>query len=254
MKCRRIFATVVIILIILIIGGFGLYLFSIQKGIKYEDKLIIFISFVGLFSTFGGAFLGALIAGKYSLKAVKEQEKKKQEAIDLKIKNLTTLAIIQIEDEKTYIEQHIRNCIENNDSSSIKNLSTIIGVFSKPLMDIVNSKETFKADKNVYTPILRFMSTCNRLRNYELHSFDYELSLEDNSCRISDYRDVFLKNDESNKRNEFSEDSHPYIAEAFLIYCILEDEFDKLKSLILQKDIYESKGSIEAEINEYRFY
>lgn len=56
------------VIIGLVIIAFGVYLFFIQSGIAYKDKLIIFISFVGLFATFGGAYLGAKISGNNALK------------------------------------------------------------------------------------------------------------------------------------------------------------------------------------------
>ncbi|PTF48573.1 hypothetical protein BUY12_11375, partial [Staphylococcus chromogenes] len=217
-------------------------------------SLEISIALFSMFATFAGAYLGALIAGKYTLKAVEYQDKIKQDSINLKIKNKTTLAIIEIEGERTYVEQHIYNCIESQDSNSIENLSTIIGVFSKPLIDIVNSTETYEADKCVYIPILRFMGKCNRLMNYERHSFDYRSSLKYDMQHISQYRDEFLNDDERIERDKFNKDNHPYIAEAFLIYTILERELDKLKDDLLQDDIYNSKGSVDAEMNEYRFY
>lgn len=246
-------AFIFIFAIIVFVFSIGYIIRSVDPEHSVEGYTIA-ISFVGIFATFGGAYLGALIAGKYTLKAVENQDKIKQDSVNLKIKNKTTLAIIEIEDESTYMEQHIRNCIENKDSNNIESLSTIIGVFSKPLNGIVDNTETYEADKNVYIPVLEFMATCNRLRNYEQHSFDYDLSLEDSLCKISDYRDDFLNEDELNKRCEYSENTHLYIAEAFLIYCILEKEFEKLKSSILQEDIYKSKRSIDAEMNEQRFY
>ena len=53
----------------------------ILSNIETENKLegyTISISFIGLFATFGGALVGALIAGRYSLKTVNEQRKMNQ--------------------------------------------------------------------------------------------------------------------------------------------------------------------------------
>ncbi|MFQ3837919.1 hypothetical protein [Staphylococcus pseudoxylosus] len=71
--------------VITIIGLISLMIFAfiftigyILSNIDPENKLegyTIAISFIGIFATFGGAYLGALIAGKYSLKAVEEQNR-----------------------------------------------------------------------------------------------------------------------------------------------------------------------------------
>lgn len=67
------------VIIGLVIIAFGVYLFFIQSGIAYKDKLIIFISFVGLFATFGGAYLGAKISGDNARKLFEIQQKHEME-------------------------------------------------------------------------------------------------------------------------------------------------------------------------------
>lgn len=61
------------VIIGLVIIVFGIYLFFIQSGIAYKDKLIIFISFVGLFATFCGAYIGAKISGDNARKILLHQ-------------------------------------------------------------------------------------------------------------------------------------------------------------------------------------
>lgn len=67
---------IVIISILIIILLFCIFIF-IQQGIEYKDKMTICISFSALFATFGGAYFGAKISGKYTLKSIEEQQKKR---------------------------------------------------------------------------------------------------------------------------------------------------------------------------------
>jgi len=68
--------TIIVIIVVSMIAilSFGLVIGQmVEKEYIYETLMII-ISFVGVFATFGGAYLGALIAGKYTLKTVHMNE------------------------------------------------------------------------------------------------------------------------------------------------------------------------------------
>ncbi|MEB6320274.1 hypothetical protein MXM74_04950 [Staphylococcus xylosus] len=70
--------------VIIIIGVISLMIFAfiftvgyILSNIDSKNKLegyTIAISFIGIFATFGGAYLGARIAGEYTLNAVEKQK------------------------------------------------------------------------------------------------------------------------------------------------------------------------------------
>ncbi|WP_353462659.1 hypothetical protein PYH58_11675 [Mammaliicoccus sciuri] len=68
--------TIIVIIVVSMIAilSFGLVIGQmVEKEYIYETLMII-ISFVGVFATFCGAYLGALIAGKYTLKTVHMNE------------------------------------------------------------------------------------------------------------------------------------------------------------------------------------
>lgn len=69
--------------VLLFIVYFTNWLISlILKGDMSFDKLNLLIAFIGLFSTFGGALVGALISGQYTLKAIdKEKDQKRLDQI-----------------------------------------------------------------------------------------------------------------------------------------------------------------------------
>lgn len=78
MKDKVQFVLIVLLGIVAFILFFGFVLSNIDPNNKLEAYTLA-ISFVGIFATFGGAYLGALIAGKYTLKTLKLSEDIKRE-------------------------------------------------------------------------------------------------------------------------------------------------------------------------------
>ncbi|MEK4757672.1 hypothetical protein [Macrococcoides caseolyticum] len=65
--------TVIFIVLTLLVFGFGGAFKFVNSPPGSLDGYILIVSFMGLFATFGGAYMGAKVSGEYSLKAVKEQ-------------------------------------------------------------------------------------------------------------------------------------------------------------------------------------
>lgn len=121
--------------VITIIGVICLMIFTfiftvgyILSNIDPENKLegyTIAISFIGIFATFGGAYLGALIAGKYSLRTVEKQfinERKNnlnKVVVTLSFYNISLFKVFnsifkQINTSNDKIERDIKNDIPLN--------------------------------------------------------------------------------------------------------------------------------------------
>lgn len=81
----------IIVVISLVIFAFIFTVGFILSNIDPENKLegyAIAISFIGIFATFGGAYLGAKMAGKYTLQTVRMNEDIKREINEKKAKHL----------------------------------------------------------------------------------------------------------------------------------------------------------------------
>ncbi len=65
--------TVIFIVLTLLVFGFGGAFKFVNSPPGSLDGYILIVSFIGLFATLGGAYMGAKVSGEYSLKAVKEQ-------------------------------------------------------------------------------------------------------------------------------------------------------------------------------------
>lgn len=126
--------------VITIIGVIGLMIFTfiftvgyILSNIDPKNKLegyAIAISFIGIFATFSGAYLGALIAGKYSLKTVEKQFINERK--DNLNKVVVTLSFYNISLFKVFnsIFEQINTCNEKIEAD-IKNDTPLNLIFKK---------------------------------------------------------------------------------------------------------------------------
>ncbi|WP_239740061.1 hypothetical protein [Mammaliicoccus sp. P-M59] len=248
--------TIIVIIVVSMIAilSFGLVIGQmVEKEYIYETLLLI-ISFVGVFATFGGAYLGARIAGEYTLNAVEKQNEKEQHSKNIKIRNKMTLSIVRVEDEISGLSEHLSSFYETNDPKGLTESNVIVDVFATPFLEISKNDETYESDKDIYIPMLQFISACNRMQNYSSHSFDYSLPSELNQPIITRYRDIFLNESEICERKEKETDYHPYIVDASIIFNILVKELNVLKEKVLEEDLYNSIGFIDGEYHEQRVY
>ncbi|MDW5472283.1 hypothetical protein SAZ06_12045 [Staphylococcus equorum] len=193
--------SIVSLTIIAFIFLVGYILSNIDPDNKLEGYVIA-ISFIGIFATFGGAYFGARIAGKYTLNAVEKQSQKEQHSINIKIRNKMTLSIVRVEDEISGLSEHLNSFYETNDPIGLTESNDIVDIFATPFLELSKNDETYESDKDIYIPMLQFISACNRMQNYSRHSFGYSLPSEFNSTIIMGYRDIFLNGAEICERKE----------------------------------------------------
>lgn len=79
MKYLKNRTNIIFTLVSLILFVFGIYYLHLTfKDINKIDRIDIYISFIGIFATFGGAYLGAKISGIYTIKSLKITEANKK--------------------------------------------------------------------------------------------------------------------------------------------------------------------------------
>ncbi|TGE18845.1 hypothetical protein [Staphylococcus petrasii] len=69
---------VIFLIIFFILFVYGGYCINSNFNSKDVNKINIYISYIGLFATFGGAYLGAKISGQYTMKSLKISENNKK--------------------------------------------------------------------------------------------------------------------------------------------------------------------------------
>lgn len=90
--------TVIIVILILVIFGFGGAFQNIFNGHANFDGYMLVISILSLFSTFGGAYLGAKVSGEYTLKANEKQFEEQRFIIREKAQNMKYDILVGIVD------------------------------------------------------------------------------------------------------------------------------------------------------------
>ena len=79
MKYLKNRTNIIFTLVSLILFVFGIYYLHLTfKDINKTDRIDIYISFIGIFATFSGAYLGAKISGIYTIKSLKITEANKK--------------------------------------------------------------------------------------------------------------------------------------------------------------------------------
>ncbi|MDN7233062.1 hypothetical protein [Staphylococcus haemolyticus] len=159
------------VIIGLVIIVFGIYLFFIQSGIAYKDKLIIFISFVGLFATFCGAYIGAKISGDNARKILLHQ---------LTINSLEK----KFEKNKEFIEETNR-LTESTDFEI-----TIIRASNSSILKLFKKRNMNKYLINIFY----------RLKCIDMLLNDYKKTCNDKKLNVKEMSVQILKDFEDTKR------------------------------------------------------
>ncbi|RIO08114.1 hypothetical protein BUZ94_11685 [Mammaliicoccus sciuri] len=209
--------TIIVIIVVSMIAilSFGLVIGQmVEKEYIYETLMII-ISFVGVFATFGGAYLGARISGKYAIKvANKEREQFEQERRYIRnvyIKKYirfnsikfskvhviyTTLSNIVDNEEKIYYVYTLKDVTltfpEDNETVKVIELYDFIYEFNKTITNIVNDEKCIVAYDKYTDALLRMQNTSKRFLNtfkrkeivgYEFDKFKYFLEELKDTCK-----------------------------------------------------------------------
>lgn len=237
---------IVIISILIIILLFCIFIF-IQQGIEYKDKMTICISFSALFATFGGAYFGAKISGKYTLKSIEEQQKNEQDKIDEIVRYNVTLAIIKIEDNIEEIYHKLEVHIDNSDEKNLDSVQKICDGFILPIKNFIEDENVGKARINMNIALSEYIRVGNRLANYGMHSYDYDHPEFDDEIIRNSLRDFYLTKEEIEIRDS-NNSIHYYIAECLMVYKTLYKNLEILKDKVLDKNIYDSIPKIDSDI------
>lgn len=177
-----------ILVAIVTVFGFILFFGFVLSNIDPDNKLegyVIAISFIGIFATFGGAYLGAKISGEYAIKvANKERELFKQEREFIR---------------NVYIRKYIK-------FNSIM-FSKVHGIFTV-LKNLDVNVETINRLYSIEDATLTFPEDNKVIKIIELYDFIYEFNetitniVNNEKCIVADdkYTDALLRIKTSSKR------------------------------------------------------
>ncbi|GGI39119.1 hypothetical protein [Mammaliicoccus stepanovicii] len=168
------------LIILAVVGVFGFVLFFgfNLSNIFPDNKLqayTLVISFVGLFGTVIGAYLGAKIAGDNARELYEHQKNQKNYEKRSKVELLTSIKLIEVLNHSIRIENDIELLyVGENDKRDIKeiieksviNIDDLIDGYAKPIIELLEDKELYNGTIGLYKSLLKMFNDCNRMQQH----------------------------------------------------------------------------------------
>lgn len=180
---------IVFLLAIMSVFSFILFLGLVFSNIDQENKLEAYtlaISFVGIFATFGGAYLGAKIAGDNARDLYEHQKNQKNYEEKSKVELLTSIKLIEVLNHSKIFENDIELLyVEKNDKRDVKeiieksviNINDLIDGYAKPIIELLEDKEIYNGTVGLYKSLLQMFNDCNRMKQHikviDMYDKDY---------------------------------------------------------------------------------
>lgn len=174
MKNKVQFVIIALLGIVAFILFFGFVLSNIDPDNKLEAYTLA-ISFVGIFATFGGAYLGAKIAGDNARDLYEHQKNQKNYEEKSKVELLTSIKLIEVlnhskifenDIELLYVEENDKRDFKEITEKSVKNINDLIDGYAKPIIELLEDKEIFNGTVGLYKSLLQMFNDCNRMKQH----------------------------------------------------------------------------------------
>ncbi|MBM0753094.1 hypothetical protein QJ771_09330 [Staphylococcus epidermidis] len=221
---------------------------EITKFKNVKEILQIIISIVGLFATFGGAYLGAKISGDNARKLYELQKNETENKIINKIEFITNKKMMKVirhannvkesrlllyvapEDNRTYDK------IMNN---VIMEVLELIDGYANPIIELLEKTEIHEKSPQLYQSLLKMFNECNRM-NYHINQVDVKDKTgklpEDFKNLSEEERDYLL-----NKVHEYREQVRKDILINFVEFEFIESILNDCTTEILNSISEENK-------------
>ncbi|MBF2227378.1 hypothetical protein K4O92_07515 [Staphylococcus epidermidis] len=243
-----------ILILVSIIIAIILFVFVVGYIISYLDPkhsitgYSIAISFIGIFATFGGAYLGAKISGDNTRNLYKEQKKDANNELRYKSEFLFCMKLSDLKENHNILKHYAINKVDINNFEVDNTLQivSVLDTYAIILMDILESDIVANLDYKTIKKVVDMLSDCNRYYN-SFRDIDLELIDENDESVIINVDSPYKLNDEESdeltkiKFNLQSKDN--YYESRFVVATFIYKNMDiKLKELINtinNKDIME---------------
>ncbi|EHQ80465.1 MULTISPECIES: hypothetical protein [Staphylococcus] len=243
-----------ILILVSIIIAIILFVFVVGYIISYLDPkhsitgYSIAISFIGIFATFGGAYLGAKISGDNTRNLYKEQKKDANNELRYKSEFLFCMKLSDLKENHNILKHYAINKVDINNFEVDNTLQivSVLDTYAIILMDILESDIVANLDYKTIKKVVDMLSDCNRYYN-SFRDIDLELIDENDESVIINVDSPYKLNGEESdeltkiKFNLQSKDN--YYESRFVVATFIYKNMDiKLKELINtinNKDIME---------------
>ncbi|MCG7340131.1 hypothetical protein MHZ36_12615 [Staphylococcus sp. ACRSN] len=217
-------------------------------GFKNTKEVIpIIISIFGLFATFGGAYLGAKIAGDNARNIYEKQKEDMFKDELYQIETSISMEFSKILENHNKLNSYAICCDDSygfEDRYGGLDIKTVLDIYAIPLIALLKKEKIHRIEKELLENIVKVLNDCNRYYN-AFKSIDFEKEDRIKSPIILSTNDHFkLSENESDELNdlarEMRSDKHnyktKYIVSAFILQK-MDKRLDKLINNITNEDI-----------------
>ncbi|RIN27186.1 hypothetical protein BU068_13450, partial [Staphylococcus succinus] len=143
-----------------------------------ENKLegyTIAVSFIGIFATFGGAYLGAKIAGDNARKLYEYQKNQEDNEKISKVELLANIKIIEVLNHSKILENVVEILyVAKNDkrefneikANGVINFDEVIDGYAKPIIELLEDREIYNGTSELYKSLIKMFNECNRMKQH----------------------------------------------------------------------------------------
>ncbi|AGZ24765.1 hypothetical protein STP1_0454 [Staphylococcus pasteuri SP1] len=228
----------ILIIIFIIILAIISFVFVVGYIISYVDPkhsitgYSIAISFVGVFATFGGAYLGAKVSGDNSRKLYEYQKNEKNKQIINKLEIAASIKMIKVLNHSNiakesrlnlYVAPEDNRTYDEIMSSGIMETLDLIDGYANPIIELLEDREIYEGSPNLYRSLLKMFNECNRM-NYHINQID----IKDKSGRLpEDFNN--LSEDERDYLQDTVHEYRGYVRKDILINFV---EFEFIENIL----------------------
>lgn len=230
MKIKKLMFITLIGLILLVFFIFV----TTQQGIEYKDKIMMCISFAGLFATFGGAYLGAKISGDNARKLYEYQKNEENKKIINKLELIINSKMIKVLNHSNdvkesrlllYVTPEDHRPYDKIMNSGIMEVLDLIDGYANPIIELLKDREMYKGSPQLYQSLLKMFNQCNRM-NYHINQIDVKDKtgwLPEDFINLSEEERIYLLNKVHENREQARKDILINFVEFEFIESILND-------------------------------
>lgn len=148
--------------------SYGLVISQMVENKYIYETLIIILTFIGLFATFGGAYIGAKISGDNARKLYEKQKKDEQKEEAYKIETLACIEFSKIIDNHDKLKNYSIFCkdtVEFEEKDNTLNVERVLGIYAIPIKNLLQKVDIDKVNKQLLEELVEILNSCNRYYN-----------------------------------------------------------------------------------------
>ncbi|WP_239727979.1 MULTISPECIES: hypothetical protein [unclassified Mammaliicoccus] len=253
--------TIIVIIVVSMIAilSFGLVIGQmVIKDYIYETMTVI-LAFVSLFATMGGAYLGAKVAGDNARKLYEHQKNQNDYEKISKVELVANIKLVEVINHSLAVKNDIELLyVDENDKrefneivESIMRPGEVIDGYAKPIIELLEDRETYNGTSGLYKSLIKTYNECNRMKQHIelINIYDTGLGHPEDNSNLEKSEIDRLRDDYTETRNK--ELVRKDVISTFVEYQFIKSNLDKCIEDIKINISDENKLFEEVKVHKY---